>query len=59
MSSRVLEMVWFIIGGLLLYMAVDVSMSNGLAGSWYYYLFALTAFLMYFFKRKHRHSRRD
>jgi len=52
------EVVWFVLGGLLLFIAVDVSMSKGLGDSWYYYLFSVLAFMMYFFRRRMRISRR-
>jgi hypothetical protein len=56
--SGIFEVVWFVLGGFMLYIAVDVTMSEGLSGSWYYYLFSLLAFGMYYFRRRTRISRR-
>ena len=56
--SGIFEVVWFVLGGLMLFMAVDVTMSNGIAGSWYYYLFSILAFTMYYLRRRMRINRR-
>jgi len=55
--SGILEVIWFVLGGLMLFIAVDVTLSNGISESWYYYLFAILAFIMYFFRRRMRISR--
>jgi hypothetical protein len=63
MKSRIsgfFEVVWFVLGGVLLFMAVDLLLESGLGESWYYFLFSLLAFAMYFWRRrmrlKQRHS---
>jgi hypothetical protein len=54
----ILEVVWFVLGGLMVFIAVDVTISEGIADSWYYYIFAVLAFAMYFIRRSMRISRR-
>lgn len=56
--SGIFEVVWFVLGGLMLFIAVDVTMSNGIKEGWYYYLFSILAFILYFFRRRMRISRR-
>ncbi len=53
-ARSIFEVIWFVLGGLLLFMAVDVAISSGLVNSWYYFLFSLLAFAMYFFRRSGR-----
>jgi hypothetical protein len=53
-TSGLFEVVWFVLGGLLLIMGVDVSTGSGIGGSWYYFLFSILAFAMYFFRRRMR-----
>jgi len=55
--SGLFEVVWFVLGGLMLFMAVDVTLSTGLGDSWYYFLFSILAFVMYFWRRRMRISR--
>ena len=47
-----------VLGGLMLFMAVDATMSNGFAESWYYFLFGGLAFVMYFLRRRMRLKQR-
>ncbi|TFH27399.1 MAG: hypothetical protein E4H10_04005 [Bacteroidia bacterium] len=57
MSNRaggLFEVVWFVLGGLLLIMGVDITTGSGIGESWYYFLFSLLAFAMYFFRRRMR-----
>lgn len=56
--SGIFEVVWFVLGGLMLFMAVDVTMSSGIAESWYYFLFSILALAMYFLRRRMRINRR-
>ena len=56
--SGIFEVVWFVLGGLMLFMAVDVTLDSGINESWYYLLFSILAFLMYFFRRRMRITRR-
>ena len=54
--SGLFEVVWFVLGGLMLFMAVDVTLSSGLGESWYYFLFSVLAFVMYFFRKLEFHD---
>jgi membrane protein implicated in regulation of membrane protease activity len=52
------EVVWFVLGGLMLFIGVDVATAGGLDDSWYYFLFAILAFVMYYLRRRMRINRR-
>jgi hypothetical protein len=56
--SALFEVIWFVLGGLMLFMAVDLLLDSGLGESWYYFLFSFLAFAMYFMRRRARISRR-
>ena len=56
--SGLFEVIWFVLGGLMLFMAVDLLLDSGLGESWYYFLFSFLAFAMYFMRRRSRISRR-
>ena len=56
-ATGIFEVVWFVLGGLMLFMAVDVSLSSGIADSWYYFLFSILAFGMYLLRRNMRLKR--
>ena len=56
--SGIFEVIWFVLGGLMLFMAVDLLLDSGLGESWYYFLFSFLAFAMYFMRRRQRISRR-
>lgn len=56
--SGIFEVIWFVLGGLMFFIAVDVTISEGIGESWYYYILAILAFVMYFFRRRMRISRR-
>jgi len=55
--SGFFEVVWFVLGGLMLFMAVDLLLDSGLSESWYYFLFSFLAFGMYFLRRRSRITR--
>ena len=57
-AGHLLEVVWFVLGGLMIFMGVDMSMHNGLHEGWYYFLFGALAFLMYYLRRRNRMQRR-
>jgi len=57
-ASGFFEVVWFVLGGLMLIMGVDVLRDSGFGESWYYFLFSLLAFAMYLFRRHTRITRR-
>jgi hypothetical protein len=56
--SGFFEVVWFVLGGLMLFMAVDLLLESGFGDSWHYFLFSFLAFAMYFLRRRSRISRR-
>ncbi len=56
--SGIFEVVWFVLGGLMLFMAIDVTMSSGINESWYYFLFSFLALGMYILRRRMRINRR-
>jgi hypothetical protein len=53
-ASGLFEVVWFVLGGLMLVMGVDMTTRSGIDDGWYYFLFSLLAFAMYFFRRRMR-----
>ncbi|MCF8225720.1 MAG: hypothetical protein K9J30_07565 [Bacteroidales bacterium] len=55
-AGVILEIVWFVMGGLLLFIGVDATVNSEISESWYYFLFALLAFVMYLRRRKIRLS---
>lgn len=55
-AGVILEIIWFVMGGLFLFIGVDITIDSGLADSWYYLLFALLALVMYLRRRKIRIS---
>ena len=57
-ATAIFEVVWFVLGGVMLFMAVDVTLGSGFGESWPYFLFAILAFVIYFFRRRMRISRR-
>ena len=57
-AGTILEIIWFVMGGLLLFIGVDVLIDSGIGESWYYLLFSLLAFLMYYRRRRIRISSR-
>ena len=57
-ANAILEVIWFVLGGTMLFMAVDLTVKNGFKGSWIYYLLSVLAFLFYFYRRKIRLTRR-
>jgi len=56
-ATGIFEVVWFVLGGLMLFMAVDVTMSTGIGDSWFYFLFSILAFGMYLLRRNMRLKR--
>ncbi len=57
-AGAILEIIWFVMGGLLLFIGIDIAIDSGIEESWYYLLFALLAFLMYYRRRRIRISNR-
>jgi hypothetical protein len=56
--SGFFEIVWFVLGGLMLIMGIDLLLDSGLSNCWYYFLLSLLSFAMYFFRRHSRISHR-
>jgi hypothetical protein len=50
------EIIWFVMGGLLLFIGIDQTLDQGIGSSWHYLLFALLALLMYYRRRRMRIS---
>jgi hypothetical protein len=57
-ASAIFEVVWFVLGGLMLFIAVDITLNSGFKQSWHYFLIALLAFVIYYIRRRMRISRR-
>ncbi|MGW8314645.1 MAG: hypothetical protein ACWGNV_03515 [Bacteroidales bacterium] len=57
-ATAIFEVVWFVLGGLMLFMAVDITVGSGFRESWPYFLFAILAFVIYYLRRRMRISRR-
>lgn len=53
-----MEAIWFVMGGVMLFMAVDVTQRIGWSESWYYFLLSVAAFTFYYFRRRARITRR-
>lgn len=58
MSSAgvIFEVIWFVMGGLLLFIGIDQALEGGIGSSWHYLLFSMLALLMYYRRRKIRIS---
>jgi hypothetical protein len=50
------EIIWFVLGGFLLFIAVEVTIEKGIENSWYYFIFAILSLLMYYRRRQIRIS---
>ena len=53
-AGSMFEVIWFVMGGLLLFMGIDQTMKTEIGDSWYYFVFAILALLMYYRRRKIR-----
>jgi hypothetical protein len=56
--SGFFEVLWFVLGGVMLFMGVDLLIGTGIGDSWYYFLLSFLAFAMYFFRRSSRITRK-
>lgn len=56
-ATAFFEVIWFVLGGLMLFIAVDVTLSSGIKESWYYFIFAILALGMYLMRRNMRIKR--
>ena len=55
-AGTIFEVIWFVMGGLLLFIGTDVTIQSGISESWYYFVMAALALLMYYRRRKIRLS---
>ncbi len=55
-AGTIFEIIWFVMGGLMLFIGIDITIDTGIGDSWYYLLFAMLAFLMYYRRRRIRIS---
>ena len=53
-AGSLFEVIWFVMGGLLLYIGIEQTVDNGISESWYYLAFAILAFVMYYRRRRIR-----
>ncbi len=57
-AGTILEVIWFVLGGLLLFMGVNETLDKGIDKSWHFLVFALLALVMYYRRRRIRLSSR-
>jgi len=55
-AGHILEVVWFVLGGFVLFLGVENTIQKGFAESWQFFLLAILALLMYYFRRNKRLS---
>jgi Na+/proline symporter len=55
-SGNILEVIWFVMGGFLLFIGITEALDTGLGDSWYYLVFALLSLFMYLRRRRIRLS---
>ena len=53
-AGSMFEVIWFVMGGLFLFIGITETIDQGIQESWYYLLFALLALVMYFRRRQLR-----
>lgn len=53
-AGSMFEVIWFVMGGLLLFMGIQQTTDTGIIDSWYYFVFALLALVMYYRRRRIR-----
>jgi len=57
-AGSLLEIIWFVLGGLMFFMGIDIASSHGFSQAWYYFVLAVLAFVMYAFRRKARMTKK-
>lgn len=57
-AGTILEIIWFVMGGLFIFIGVDTTIDSGISESWYYLAFGVLALIMYFRRRRIRLSNR-
>ena len=55
-AGSIFEIIWFVVGGLLLFIGIDATIDTGIGESWYYLAIAILAFVMYYRRRRIRLS---
>jgi hypothetical protein len=55
-AGVILEIIWFVMGGLFLFIGITTTIDSGIGESWYFLVFALLALVMYLRRRKIRIS---
>ncbi len=55
-GNNILEIIWFVMGGFMLFIGINETVDSGFGDSWYYLLFAVLSLLMYLRRRKIRIS---
>jgi len=58
-AGVILEIIWFVMGGFLLFIGAESTTNAGIAESWYYFVFAILALLMYYRRRRIRLQEKD
>jgi len=53
-AGSMFEVIWFVMGGLLLFIGINQTIETKIGDSWYYFVFAILALLMYYRRRKIR-----
>jgi len=53
-AGVILEIIWFVMGGLFLFIGITESVDKGISEGWYYLAFALLALVMYYRRRRMR-----
>lgn len=55
-AGSLFEIIWFVMGGLLLFIGIDATIDAGIGESWYYLAFSVLSFIMYYRRRRIRLS---
>jgi len=53
-AGYILEIVWFVLGGFVLFLGVEQTIDKGFGQSWQYFALAIMALLMYYYRRSRR-----
>jgi Na+/proline symporter len=58
-AGGLFEVVWFVLGGLLFFIGIDIVYGSGFGEAWYHFLTGALAFGMYYYRRRMRLKRRQ
>ena len=53
-AGSLFEVIWFVMGGLMLFIGIQQTIETSISESWYYLVFAFLALLMYYRRRRMR-----